>query len=1254
MNRNTLLIVDDMEVNRAILRSLFEDDYNLLEAQNGDQALMMLNQYADTIAAMLLDIVMPVKDGYQVLEEMAQAKLLGSVPVIVITAQDSSENEVRAFDLGASDIVMKPFEAHVVRRRVQNVVELHQHRRHLEELVEEQAVGLRESRDVLMDALSSVIEHRSIESGQHVLRIRMFTRVLLEDVMHSYPEYGLTDRKIDVIASAAALHDIGKIAIPDVILNKPGPLTEEEFEVMKTHTEKGCEILAGLERMHDKEYLQYAYNICRYHHERWDGKGYPEGLKGENIPICAQAVGIADAYDALTTDRVYKQAYTPETAYNMILNGKCGRFSPRLMECFKNVQKAFADLTRNYADGLSPRASFKEAPPQPLKQVKELENTLELGQIKYFAMLRYENSTVMEVDAESGVYHLVYKESNDFDAFRSGTLFEASCSAFLQSSVHPDDREHLQISSYIQEFLVSGAMERSWKCRVFHRACGEYVWYEATMLRINTKTVKQHKILLVWRKLGRDLPAVGEKKSIPLPIMENSMIGIQQCRNDRWFTMLQINDGVVSLLGYSREDLQEMFQNRFIEIIHPEDREAVIQQIRKQLDNGNTFELEYRAFTKDGRVLWLLDKSQLFMGADGVEYLNCVLIDITKSKQEQEELRLTMERHQIIMDQTNDIIFEWDIRLNQIYYSPNWIKKFGYEAISKDISTRIPQASHILPEDIPVFVVLMNDVRTGAPYGEAELRIANAEGQYLWCRIRATTQFDHEGKPIKAVGVILDIDGEKRRTQDLIDKADRDNLTNLHNKNAARHRIQGLMKQQEDTKTSAMMVIDLDNFKVVNDSFGHMFGDAVLLEASARLQKLFRPEDVVSRIGGDEFLVYINNIPNKSFLLDRAEKLTASMQGVLAEELHEYPLSCSVGVACFPNDASDYQELFLCCDKALYKAKSKGKNQFILYDNATMGHPFGLEPQQMAIASTRIESNEAYDFETANMVQQVFRVLSQSGHVEKAVRSILEMVGRKYHVSRAYIFEESEDGSYCTNTFEWCDDGIEPEIDQLQSVAYAEIGDYHENFDANGIFYCTDTSVLPKEQYELLASQGVRSLLQCAIHDTGKFAGFVGFDDCTNKRVWTQSQINALTFVSELLSIFLLKKRAQDRVEKAAADLRTLLNAQNSWIYVIDPDTYALQYINAKTSRIAPNSKVGVRCYEAFFNRKAPCEICPAHNIRKSGSKTMEIHNPVLHVWSSAHASLIPWDGKEACLLVCHDITPYKTNEGKREEGKSI
>ena len=283
------------------------------------------------MAIMLLDLNMPVKDGYQLMTELKEEGLLSRLPVIIITAEDSSENEVKAFDLGASDIIMKPFEPHVVKRRVQNVIELNHRKLYQEQIIEEQAAKLRESNTVMVDALSSIIEYRSLETGQHIQRIRLFTRTLLQEVSRQYPDEGLNSKNIDIIASASSMHDIGKIAIPDSILNKPGRLTNEEFEVMKTHTSKGCEMLKTLKRV-------------------GDGKGYPDGLKTDEIPVCAQVVGIADCYDALTMDRVYRKALPEEQAFHMIQNGECGTFSPRLLESFRKVRSEFARLAAEYAD----------------------------------------------------------------------------------------------------------------------------------------------------------------------------------------------------------------------------------------------------------------------------------------------------------------------------------------------------------------------------------------------------------------------------------------------------------------------------------------------------------------------------------------------------------------------------------------------------------------------------------------------------------------------------------------------------------------------------------------------------------------------------------------------------------------------------------------------------------------------------------------------------------------------------------------
>lgn len=1252
--RDTIMIVDDMEINRAILRGVFEKDYNLLEAENGQQAMLLLEQCHSRIAAMLLDLVMPVKDGYQVMAEIGSKNWLAEFPIVVITAEDSVESEVQAFDLGASDIIMKPFEPHVVKRRVQNIIDLNLHKLNQDELIEEQAAKLRESNAIMVDTLSSIIEYRSVETGQHIKRIRMFTQILLEDVARCYPEFGLNEKNISIIVSASSMHDIGKIAIPDSILNKPGRLMAEEFEIMKGHSAKGCEILAGLDRMSDKEYLRYAYNICRYHHERWDGAGYPDGLKGDSIPVCAQVVGIADCFDALTTDRVYKKALPPEVAFNMILNGECGVFSPKLLECFKNVRVTFAELSRDYADENLQRADYEKLAPLKIPPVTDTLDTLQLGQMKYFTLLRYMNATVMEMDFSTGLYHVMYLSNKDFEPLKSGRRFADSIRSFAQEAVHPDDREKVLelLGSYMEDFFSSGYMKKTRRYRVYNHAEREYRWCGATLMRIDTGHPHQRMALLIWHEISEEYGDNIENEPLLSQgnILQGLLGGVQQCRNDQWFTMIHVNEGFVNLLGYSEEEIENTFHNRFVEFIYPPDRAGVMEQLKEQFRSGSVAEVEYRIQAKDGRLVWVLDKCRLVTGRDGEEYLFCILIDTTQSKQAQAELRLMLERHKIIMEQANDIIFEWDMDKDEVTYSANWVKKFGYEPIKEQASIRIPKVSHVHPEELYLFETLIKDMKNGIPYQEIEFRVADADGRYHWCKIRAVSQFDDLGKPFKAVGVVMDIDEEKRLSRALQDKAERDELTKLFNKSTARRQIEKYLEQRLPGETSAFLIIDVDDFKQVNDRYGHMFGDAVLQAIASELRRLFRVEDILARIGGDEFLIFMKNVPNEEVVAVRVQKIVDAFQRILKREMGDCPISCSIGITFSPKDGEEFEILFQRSDIALYEAKSKGKNCYLIFDKATMDRPFGMMETRLT-ASTRIDTYDSPDSMLNLLIEKAFRNLYEAEDLAEAINSILEMLGRQFSVSRVYIFEDAEDGKSTSNTFEWCNEGIEPQREFLQDVIYEQLGDsYKQSFDESDIFYCPDVTTLPEAQRTFLEAQGIKSLLQCAIRDDGKFRGFVGFDDCIIRRMWMKEQISAITFTAKLLSTFLLKKRAQDQALKMAKDLETILDSQNAWIYVVDRDTRKLRYINARTHSLVPEAELGMRCYEAFFDAKEPCERCPLREHREDFHRPMEVFNPIFKVWSSVTVSEIIWGDKPAFLLTCQDITPYKQEEVSSNE----
>lgn len=331
--KETILIVDDSALNRMVLIEILgKENYTFLEAENGQQAVELLDCHPE-VDLLLLDITMPEIDGFGVLEAMNQYHWIEETPVIMISAEDSYTFVERAYDLGASDYITRPFDARVVCRRVSNTLMLYAKQKRLVQMVAEQVYEKEKVSNTMISILSHIVEFRNNESGLHVVHIRTITELLLRRLRKKTDRYPLTEADISLISTASALHDIGKINIPEQILNKPGRLTKEEFEIIKTHSAVGEHMLRQIPFNQNEPLVKVAREICRWHHERWDGRGYPDGLKGDEIPISAQVVSLADVYDALNSERCYKAAFDHDTALNMIVNGECGAFNPLLLEC---------------------------------------------------------------------------------------------------------------------------------------------------------------------------------------------------------------------------------------------------------------------------------------------------------------------------------------------------------------------------------------------------------------------------------------------------------------------------------------------------------------------------------------------------------------------------------------------------------------------------------------------------------------------------------------------------------------------------------------------------------------------------------------------------------------------------------------------------------------------------------------------------------------------------------------------------------
>ena len=349
IEKQKILIVDDSEMNRFILTQMLREDYDIIEAGDGLRALEILKEQANDISLVLLDIIMPKLDGFGVLDKMNEEGWIDDIPVIIISSDRSPVAIERAYELGVADFINRPFDAAIVRHRVVNTILFYAKQKRLVSLVERQVYEKERQSGLMIDILSHIVEFRNGESGLHVIHIRALTELLLKRLAKKTTKYRLSNKDITLISTASALHDIGKIVIPEQILNKPGRLTDEEFAIMKTHSEKGAQMLGGVFHLGRELLLDYARDIAHWHHERYDGRGYPNGLKGDDIPICAQVTAIADVYDALTSERVYKKAFSHETAIDMIKNGECGAFNPILLDCLMDIEGTLRQELNNQA-----------------------------------------------------------------------------------------------------------------------------------------------------------------------------------------------------------------------------------------------------------------------------------------------------------------------------------------------------------------------------------------------------------------------------------------------------------------------------------------------------------------------------------------------------------------------------------------------------------------------------------------------------------------------------------------------------------------------------------------------------------------------------------------------------------------------------------------------------------------------------------------------------------------------------------------
>lgn len=1264
MKSNIILLISSIPDTRSILSEVLENRYQVLHAGNIRQGLLLFEQHQDIIDACLLDTQDENTDWESFLEHSKNIQKSKKIPVIIITAFVSEREYCPFLSKGAADVIRLPAPKDCIWHSIHTILELSEFKNDYEAFKQQQGKILdRISQDAIC-SFAALAEYRSPESTDHVIRVQYLTQAILEEIAYIYPEFGLTDESIRLMSSAAALHDIGKAAIPDHILQKPGKLTSEERKIMQSHPQIGCDILSCLKTSINKNYLRYAKDICLYHHERYDGKGYPFGLSGDDIPIWAQAAGLSDVYDALTGSRAYKAPIAHKDAVNMILDGKCGAFSPVILECFRMVAETFREISQELknSDRLSELSLIQSLSSSEAPRIQDFSETEDLRS-KYLAVLKLFSATAVEMDLSDRSFRVVYNPDITFDFLEnekySSYNFDDIVKIIDEKLLVPNEKGMLiKIAGYeLTKFMNDGFMEKSWKLHIINEAYpNKSCTYRLIFSRISHIISNDKKVLIFFKRLTEQDERFNEIEVLNLLSNMNELCVLEY---DKYLTSRLPLVWMENALGYEPNEIKNKYHNRIIELVLPSDREELLSSLKSQLSAKTKAYTGFRMMHKNGSIVWIAAKIYLSDNLEKNISLICSFVDVSESKKKELEYLKMIEKYEIILSSIQNVVFEYDFKSNEISVSSRWADIFGtrplphFDPHTSDIFDSLENDSHIHPDDISiVFGKLSSLMFFGSNHEECDIRISNSEGQYIWCQIRVMVQYDENGSRMKMVGILININKEKQTTLSLEKAAERDGLTELLNKTAAKRKIDEYLSSEKNPVECAFIFMDLDNFKYINDTYGHIFGDAILSQVALEMKKIFLTKDIISRIGGDEFVILLKDLSDRNVIEEKGSMLLKAISALSPKDMPaERKMSASVGISISPQHGKTYDELLKKADFAVYRSKSSGKNTVSIYEDSFENFIYSSDRKDMYITTAPIDSNSQYSLEGKNLIEYALEELYSASDVKSSIEKLIELVGRKLNVSRIYIFENSSDNSRCSNTFEWCNTGIKSVRDHLQNISYAdELPNYSSHFDENNIFFCTNPGEITHKAKKL---QKVSSFLQCAIKEKGIFKGFMGFDMCDGADInlFSKEKIGILSTFAKILAVFLTQERFEKNMENNFSNLYSAISSQNSLIYVINKETFEIEFFNDNMKLGCPHIATGEKCYKLLAAASYPCPDCPLkkflgaddrHKIRCKNekfeciSKILPLLNKQEKDFSfSVSIKELEWNCREAYMIMC-------------------
>lgn len=719
------------------------------------------------------------------------------------------------------------------------------------------------------------------------------------------------------------------------------------------------------------------------------------------------------------------------------------------------------------------------------------------------------------------------------------------------------------------------------------------------------------------------------------------------------FELIYANDGFFNLLGYTREEVKKNFDNKLKNMVNNDQISSILNSFT--YNKGEDYAKKLMLVKKDKSLIAVDIRASLLRYENGMPIYNCVFIENTDLKESQHNLKMQKDYCKSILELSDNIIFEWSFKEKKVIAHRNLKKKLGVVLDFRNYRETSKELCH--KDDLPALNETIKSIIAGVPDNEVQVRLKNIKGKYIWYKIVTKTIFDNNNIPERLIGNVIDIDKQTRETLRLKEQSERDPLTKLYNKVVVERKVTNYLITDGENKLSAMMIIDIDDFKSVNDKLGHYFGDAVITQISDKLIKLFFDIDLVGRIGGDEFIVFLKNVASEEVVLENAKDILKIFNKSYAGENNDYKISGSIGISMYPKDGKNYAELFKCADKALYVAKNRGKDRFEVYDE---------EIELKEYVKNKKSSLEKYsginlmrdDKTYENIVIKIFEILFDTKDIHVAIDVILNMIGRHYNINHVYIYELAEEYNTLNMTYEYYDDAI---YSKDEKKVYVEnLKGMLDMFDSDNIFYCNDVNrveVGPINNNNTY-TKGTKSLLQCIITEDGEFKGIVGFDDCTQNRKWVKREIDSIIFISKILTVYLIRLRTKQKLLTQYELSKAIIRGQSLWAYIIDKHSYEVLYYNMIGKDVTSHINYGDKCYQYAIGgcRTEKCDNCPILGLSLSNEiNTVETYDEKNGRWISSTATTVKWnDGREVYLICCSDVTKYMESLSNKDKLTSL